>query len=609
MSGKASALILLFGAIASAPLSSKDFRFGPIEGLLDTTVAYGLMVRTEDADDDLVAEINGGSAASANGDDGTLNYDTGIVSNMVRVSQELTARYGNFGVFARGFAFYDYENEDQDRERTDLTGDGQDMVGQDADLLDHYVTARTNVAGIPVLARLGDQVINWGQTVFIRDGVDSINPIDLVAAFQPATTTKDIFIPQGMLWVAANITENYAVEGFYQYEWKRAKVPPVGAYFSTNDAFGGDGTNLITLGGGKVSDLGTDLDLQFGLPAGTLGFDDDYNMIFGRGSDTPSDGGQYGITLRTVLPGVTATTLGVHYVRYHSRLPILNGVTADQAAIDATSQQAVDARAALLEPIYIDEGLSPEDAAVEALSTAESLTFSGYANEAGFFAEYPEDVDMIGVTFNTATRGRGVLLSGELSHHMDHPFQVDLDAVINGVLSPIQYDPALDGGVLGEFGADEVVRGYKRLDKTQLVFGIARLLNGRLGASQVFVSADAAWVHVHDMPDRQDLPLSASGRPTEDSFGYRALVQLSYNNIFGGLNLRPRLLFTHDADGNTPAPFGTFVEDRKSITLGVGADFISALEADLSYTNFFGANEDNLVNDRDFIRFRISYSF
>ncbi len=36
----------------------------------------------------------------------------------------------NFGLFVRGSAFYDFENEDSDRERTDLSSDAKDLVGK-----------------------------------------------------------------------------------------------------------------------------------------------------------------------------------------------------------------------------------------------------------------------------------------------------------------------------------------------------------------------------------------------------------------------------------------------------------------------------------------------
>ena len=60
---------------------------------------------------DLVAIANGGSAESANFDDGDLNYDKGIVSNMLQTSGEIAARWGFLGVYVRGIAYYDFETE------------------------------------------------------------------------------------------------------------------------------------------------------------------------------------------------------------------------------------------------------------------------------------------------------------------------------------------------------------------------------------------------------------------------------------------------------------------------------------------------------------------
>lgn len=605
----AAGVAALVCGLTTGPAGAGDFRVGRTEGLLNFTVAYGVLLRTEDADDDLIAIASGGDAPSANYDDGNLNYDTGIASNMVRATGELTLQRGGFGVYARGYALYDYENDERDRERTSLTGDAKDTVGRDADLLDAYVTWRVNWLGMPVRIRIGDQVINWGETLFVRDGIDVVNPIDFVAAFQPASTPQDLFVPQGMVWAAASVTENVAVEGYYQYEWEPARLPPVGTLFSTNDAFDTDDVNAVFLGAGRVSDLGTDLDQFFALPEGTLGFDADFNRLPGRGHSRASDDGQFGLTVRTILPGITATKLGLHYVRYHSRLPILSGQTGDEAAVTATSEAAVEETAAELAPVYESTGLSPEDAQAEATATSESLILSAYANAAGFFVDYPEDVDMLGLTFNTATASTGTLLSGEFSYHRDFPFQIDTDAVAVGVLSPVQYTPAFSGGPLGPFGADAVVRGFERLDKTQVALGAAHIFGPRLGATQMILSADAAAVFIHDFPDRQTLPLNAAEEPDRTSWGYRLLGQLNYNGLFGGLNLRPRLVFTHDVVGTTPAPQATFLEDRKSATLGVSADYIRAWTLDVSYTNFFGADRSNRLGDRDFLRLRISYSF
>lgn len=602
------AIPLTAACLVAVPCRSAEFHAWEVDGLLDLTASYGLGVRVEDADPGLVAVANGGERTSANQDDGTLNYDKGIISNALRLNADLTLAWRQFGAYIRGFAFYDYENQKEDRARTPLTDVGKDIIGEDADLLDYYISMQQTIGGIPLVFRLGDQVVNWGETSFIRDGIDIINPLDLSALDVPATPARDVLIPQGMLWGAAAVTTRVALEAYYQYEWKPVQLPPVGSYFSTNDLLGGDGLNVAMLGAGRFSDLGTDLDTAFGLPTGTLGFDPNFSKLPGSGGrETPSDGGQFGVAVTSILPGTNATKLSAHLVRYHSRLPLVNGLTASQTAIDQTSQADVDALAATLVPPYLSTGLTPSEAADAASQTAEALTTSQYANAAGYQVEYPEDITMVGVGFNTATLARGILISGEVSHHRNYPFQISLNELFAAVLSPIQFTGS--DSPLGTFGADQRIKGFVRLNRTQATLGLTQLFGARLRAAQTAVNADIAWVHVHDMPGRNELPLQAVEPPSADSWGYRLGGSLTYEGVLGGVSVIPSVIFTHDVRGTTPSPVSTFVEERKSFTVGLGVNYINRWTGSLSYTNFFGAGARNLVNDRDQIRLRVSYSF
>ncbi|HDJ28736.1 MAG TPA: DUF1302 family protein [Proteobacteria bacterium] len=54
---------------------------------------------------------------------------------------------------------------------------------------------------------------------------------------------------------------------------------------------------------------------------------------------------------------------------------------------------------------------------------------------------------------------------------------------------------------------------------------------------------------------------------------------------------------------------GPFLERRKAVTFGLGANYLSSWTADLSYTNYFGAGAYNRINDRDFISCNVKYSF
>jgi hypothetical protein len=607
--GCATLAVTLLSIILASDLPAADFRAGELQGLFDLTVAYGLIYRTESRDEDFIAVANGGNAPTANLDDGNLNYDTGIVSNMVATTAELDVQWRNVGAFTRAVAFYDYEQEEGNRPHRKFSSKTRDAVGSDAEFRDYFVHGTFDWRGLPIQARVGDQVLNWGETTFIRDGVDVINPFDLVAAFQPARDARDTRIPQGMAWASALVTETFAVEGYYQYDWEGVRLPAVGSFFSTSDLFGAGSLNFATIGQGQFSDLGTDLDQAYDLPAGTLGFDADYFKYPERIRDYPKDGGQYGLALMAITQGNNALKVGLHYMRYHSRLPLVGTLTADQAAIDATTQADVDAVATELAPVYEQTGLPPAEADARALETASDLVLNDYINQAGYFTEYPEDIDMIGLTFNTATMRTGTLIAAEIAYHRDFPFQVALNEVYSASLSPVQFDDSYKDNPLGVFGASERISGFVELDRVQCSFSAAQLFGRRLGATQTTLAFDGAYIHVREYPDAGEAPLQATGGGNRNSWGYRVIGQLEYNSIFGGVNLAPRVVFAHDVSGYTPAPLSTFREERKAISVGLAADYINRWSADLSYTNFFDGEPGNPLVDRDFVRYRLAYGF
>ena len=86
----------------------------------DTNVTYGAMWRVQSADKNADANVN----------DGTNNFDTGIVSNKISVVSEADFQWGDFGFFVRGKALYDYRYENQDTDMSvenyfsDNSGDG-----------------------------------------------------------------------------------------------------------------------------------------------------------------------------------------------------------------------------------------------------------------------------------------------------------------------------------------------------------------------------------------------------------------------------------------------------------------------------------------------------
>lgn len=90
-------LLLLAWCLPANPGRAADFRAGNLEALFDLTLSYGVGVRVKGSDERVVAIANGGKRASANNDDGTLNYDTGIISNALRMNADLTLAWRQFG--------------------------------------------------------------------------------------------------------------------------------------------------------------------------------------------------------------------------------------------------------------------------------------------------------------------------------------------------------------------------------------------------------------------------------------------------------------------------------------------------------------------------------
>ncbi|HDY82526.1 MAG TPA: DUF1302 family protein, partial [Halieaceae bacterium] len=443
-----SALLLgLSGFTSAATFAVRD-----LQGIYNGRLSYGTLYRLRDQDPDLIAIASDGNAFTANTDDGNLNYGEGLVSNTVRATGELALVWGNLGAYVRGAAFYDFENQGSDPERTEFNSDAEKLVGSDVELRESYVNWSPAPGGMPVIFRVGQQILNWSETTFVRDGLDVINPVNLVTLLQPGSTQEDLRTPQRMVWGAANVTETFSVEAYYQYEWEPVTLPPVGWYFSNFDAIGGEGLQSWMYGDGQTSDLGTDLDLRFQLPAGTLGFDQDFQRLPGLNRDMPSDTGQYGAALIGILPDSNATRIGLHYIRYHSRLPLVMGRTGGAAAVAATAEPFVAARATALESVYLSEGLDPAEAALLGREAAEQLTLSNYGNEASYFVTYPQDIDMLGFSFSSSTIRTGTLFAGEITHHRNFPFQIAFNPLLQTVFSPVLFDPDVGDTALGDFG-------------------------------------------------------------------------------------------------------------------------------------------------------------
>ncbi|SEA70956.1 Protein of unknown function [Desulfuromusa kysingii] len=652
-------LALVLTATFVAPSFAFQFGSGDLTGSFDSTLSYGLAWRMADQDSDLIGVANGGNAYSLNFDDGDLNYDKGdLINNTAKITSELGLQYKSFGLFVRGSAFYDFENNDGDRARTDLSDETLDMVGKDAELLDAYITWDFDVAQMPAQIRVGSQVLSWGESTFIQNGINVINPFDVSKLRVAGAELKEGLIPVGMVSASISPTENITFEGFYQYDWQEVKIDPPGSYWSTND-FAGEGGDQVMLGFGQWSDQGESW-------TGALYEDSDerFNMV-PRGSNVyADDDGQYGVAMRVYAANLNDTEFGFYYMNYHSRLPVLSARTGSAVgALKATTaataagtfaalydpQDPTSATAAITAGVTagtttgVTGGLDVAEAQAIATGAINAATAGGsalasayavneYAQTAEYMIEYPEDIQLFGVSFNTTLPASGIALQGEVSHRLDVPLQMDDIELIFAALGPISPGLATYNQIYDATGQYEYyIQGYKRLDVTQAQITATKLLGPTFGADQFVLVGEVGLTHVHGMPDKDDLRMDGVGTPisgnallasshydeTESSsafadatsWGYRLVAKLDFNNAIGAVTLSPRVAWAHDVNGTTPGPGGNFIDGRKTVTLGLEANYQNQWTADLSYTDFFGAGRYNLINDRDFLAFNIKYSF
>jgi hypothetical protein len=606
-------------ALSGMATQAQAFQFGDQDGFygqVNTTIGYGIGWRTEDPSDDLIGKAqfnplvsalgNGTQAQreargrySVNGDDGDLAYKKwSPISNAVNATIEISMNYGpDWGGFVRAYGFYDFENNDRDN----ISKAAKNRVGTQSRILDAFVFHNFTAGDRQGTIRLGQQVVSWGESTFIQGGINAINPVDVSKLRVAGAELKQAFLPVNMIWASYNFTENFSGEMVYLLDFKRTDPDPVGTYFSTND--------FAVIGGRYVM-------LNFGTVPQPVINPDLYDEVCGRGNygasdadlpqslvaagcsaafprsktQMPSDSGQGGFALRYLAPGLGNTEFGFYALNYHSRVPLISGISVT--------------------------GQSP--------------------STGSYYTSYPEDIRMFGLSFNTQLEGSGIALQGELSYRPNQPFQIDDVELLFAGLSPLNAllpQPYLRFvSQLGEYGPGENIRGYERHKLTQLQFTATKVFGpgNILGSDQLALVGEVGFTDV-DLPDNLRFngdgtdtgggpdvntgggrnPITqVGGFPTNFSWGYRLAARADYNNVWGTpVNLSPRIAFNHDVNGTTPGPGGSFLEGRKSVTIGAEANYLSKWVFDVAYTNFFGGGSYNLIHDRDFVQIAARYSF
>lgn len=645
---------LALAAVLAGPpaLQAVQFSHGELTGSFDSTFSIGALYRLGDPSPELYGTTNtfngvAGQQNSVNTDDGNLNFGKGWVSTLFKGSHDLELRYGNFGAFARAYYFSDVKSGDT--LRTKLSPDGEAHVVRGIQLLDAYVLAKFDLAGDrPVDLRIGRQVLSLGESTFLPNGINVVNPVDLSKLRNPGAELKEALLPVAMIKASIGLTPNLTVEPFWLLEWRQNELEPAGSYFSTND-IASRGGRKVMLGFGSLPDTGT---------LGAIARNDDR---------TPDALNQYGVAVHLLAPALNDTDFGFYYAKFNSRSPVISALTPttpiSAAYVQATASSLAQSNLApamiahgvpsamiptvlsgLLGNAFagtsaaaLPPGLQPFAAfypsAQTIVASAGKLGLLNAAATARYFVEYPEDIDLLGASFNTSVGNTGISWQGEVSYKHGVPLQVDDVELLFSALSTL--NPAFKnnqlGDYLGRYGTE--ISGYRRHDVWSAQTTFTKVFGRLLGAEQFNLVGEVGGIWA-DLPAKSTLRYDGPGTATagdatemaltgngayaaepasafadDFSWGYQLLGKLDYNNLFAGVNVSPSIGFTHDVSGNTPLPLGNYVRGRKSVTLAAEFVFQNSWVFELRYVNYFGAGRYNLLSDRDFVATTLRYSF
>ncbi|MCX6955446.1 MAG: DUF1302 domain-containing protein [Verrucomicrobia bacterium] len=625
-----------------------QFSNGGLTGSFDSTISFGALYRLKDptnANYGTTNSFNGvpGLLNSVNTDDGNLNYGKGWVSELFKGSHDLELKYGNFGALVRGYWFTDLKTDDT--KRTTLSDQAKDRVVRGAEFLDMYARAKFAVgSGLPVDVRFGRQVLSLGESTFIPNGNNVVNSVDLSKLRTPGAELKEALLPVNMLKASIGVAENVTIEPFWLLEFRRNELEPAGTYFSTND-FATRGGSQVLLGFGTLADTGT---------LGAIPRDKDREG---------SNFNQYGVATRVLAPGLNNTEFGAFYARYNSRSPLLSArAPTSPINTDLTGPltvafirggvpaAAAPAQAAAIFQLIVKSTLAPatltpteiatlQSAPIQAaISGARSIALLTAAATGRYFAEYPEGLNLYGLSFNTSIGKTGISWQGEVSLKKDVPLQIDdvellfatLSALTNSTGSAFGSSNQI-GNYLGQLGRE--IPGYRRHNVWTAQSTVTKVFGPTLGSQQFTLLGEAGGVWAN-LPGKDTLRYDGPGTFTSGSaaamlatpfptipptptgafadkfsWGYQVLGRLDYNSVFRNVNMQPSVAFTHDVSGNTPLPLGNYVKGRKSVNVAVEFVYRNAWSVELRYVNFFGAGRFNLLTDRDYFATTLKYSF
>jgi len=581
---------------------SLEFYSAELEGSFNSDISVGSSWRVENIDDTLEVDNNA--------DDSGRNYQNGdAFSQIIKGSHSLSLNYKNMGAFVRGKYWYDsalkHNSVEHGAANTATLGGGRGNTvthggGQLDDsgfnelakfsgavLLDAFVYGAFEINDMPLDVRLGKQVLSWGESTFIRGGINSVNGIDVNAFTRAGAELKEGLLPTNMLFANLGLSDNLSMEAFYLLDYQETVMPGCGTYFSPTDT------------------------IAQGCDLSTVKFYDSHVARNEDGIRRPGSGGQFGFAMRFLLEEFNATEVSLYWKTQHATTPSQSGTKTNfsNAYLNGAGQGAV-AQALAVQP-----GLTPQQQGFIYIQAYGQTALS----DSTFYTEYVENQELIGFSF-ASTLGE-VAFSGEVSHRLDVPLQInsaqfitvstdaDVVAISQGFGSSIlsdDIDQVANGGEM---------LGYRLFDTSQAQFTAVQLMDGALGSDRLTLVGELAYTRVHNLDEgSNEIKFGGTGNgdagsfDTPESSGINVQMFADYSNAFAGVSLQPKVTYQQGIEGNAPNATTGFKEGEQSLAMSLDANYLSTYKASLSYTQFWGG-EFSRKGDRDFMAASVGVQF
>ncbi len=518
-----------------------------IRGSFDSTISYGLGLRTESQGCNLINQGATGHhppagclpQTSSIGDQGNLNYDKGdLFTHYLKGTHELLLKLPeDFTFMARGSWIRDFAASDTSGALSfntppgvgsdGLTDAARDDLEFKARLLDLWVSKGFDVGDQRVRARLGNQVINWGESLFVVGGINATNAYDYQALARPGVQLKEAVLPAPMLSVASGLGSGLNVEAYYQFGWNKSEVPPVGSYWSTTQA------------------LGKGME--------TYGFVD----------KDARDSGQWGVSLRW-QPEDSDVNYGLYVMRYHDKLPSLTMQLLDPNTFSVAQ-----------------EWVYPEDRMLYGISANMPIGDWAVGTELSY---RPKDAVPLNAAIDLCANNGGKCWKDEKK------FQWHLTGLYS--MTPSNSPALLDftGASTGTLLTELVVIHYP---------GLHDEFDGEPVAPGAYTwQLDPAT------------PPTAKGDKTSKGINLDLSLTYD-GTLIPGWQVTPGIFYSRSLGGRTPNLAMTFTEDSSSMNLYLNlVRNPASWQVSFNYAKFMGGDTpyDQLLRDRDYVGVVISRS-